>query len=171
MPAIVSENCTGIGVIIVPRGGGYTCKPCHDLRKRKRGSHPKEFIKSWSLSIRHCIDRRTRVELKSLDLDAANNFLHKNPKKLTEDMLCLLEETIPQAKFDKEMAKLATQVPKTEYKLNDTNSVPIVPSFLSKVGDMFEKYPLLQDYIVFQDLLAMVFEKCVSRKILQSRPN
>ena len=29
---------------------------------------------------------------------------------------------------------------------------------------MFEKYPLLQDSIVFQYLRAMVFEKCVSRK-------
>ena len=68
------------------------------------------------------------------------------------------------------MAKLATQVPKTEYKLNDTNSVPIVPSFLSKVGDMFEKYPLLQDAIVFQALRVMVFEICVSRKNLPIEP-
>ena len=48
-PAIVSENCIGRGVIIVPRDGLYTCKPCHDLRKQKLGSHPNEFINSLSL--------------------------------------------------------------------------------------------------------------------------
>ena len=107
----------------------------------------------------------------SLDLDAANNFVHKNPKKFTEDGLCLLEEARAQENFGKEMVKLATKVPKTEYKLKDTNYVPSVRSFLSKAGDMFEKYPFLQDYFVFQALRAMVFEKCVSRKILQSIPN
>ena len=62
------------------------------------------------------------------------------------------------------MAKLATQVPKTEYKLKDTNYILSVRSLLSKAGDIFEKYPLLQDSIVFQYLRAMVFEKCVNRK-------
>ena len=62
------------------------------------------------------------------------------------------------------MAKLATQVPKTEYKLKNTNYVPTVYSFLSKAGDMSERYPLLQDYIVFHALRAMVFETCVGRK-------
>ena len=62
------------------------------------------------------------------------------------------------------MAKLATQLLKIEYKLKGTNHVPRVRSFLSKSVDMFEKYPLLQDSIVFQALHAMVFEKCVSIK-------
>ena len=68
----------------------------------------------------------------SLDLDAANNFVHNNPNKFTEDGLCLLEEARSQANFGKEMAKLATQVPKTEYKLKDTNYVPSVCPFHSK---------------------------------------
>ena len=99
----------------------------------------------------------------SLYLDAANNFVHNNSKKLTAYGLCLLEEARAQENFGKEMVKLATQVPKTEYKLKDTNSVSSICSLLSKVGDMFEKYPLMQDFIVFHALRAMVFETCVSR--------
>ena len=75
--------------------------------------------------------------------------MHKNPNKFTEDGLCLLEEAVAQGKLGKEMEKLETQVPKTEYKIKDTNSVPSVSSFLSKAGDMSERYPLLQDSIVF----------------------
>ena len=75
--------------------------------------------------------------------------MDNNPNKFTEDGLCLLEEARSEAKFGKEMAKLATQVLKTEYKLKDTNSIPSVRSLLSKAGDMFENYPLLQDSIIF----------------------
>ena len=52
--------------------------------------------------------------------------------KFTEDGLCLLEEARSLANFGKEMAKFSTRVPKTEYKIKDTNAVPSVCSFLSK---------------------------------------
>ena len=96
--------------------------------------------------------------------------MHNNPQKFTEGGLYLLEEARAQANFGKDMANLATQVPKTEYKLKDTNSVPSICSLLSKVGDMFEKYHLLQYSIVFQSLRAIVFDKCVSRKNITIDP-
>ena len=101
----------------------------------------------------------------SSDLDAANSFVHISPIEFTEDGLRLLEEENSQVLFDKETEKLAKKSPKIMLKLKATNSVPSVRSLLSTAGDMFEKYYDLQNSIVFQALLAMVFEKFWDKKI------
>ena len=98
-------------------------------------------------------------------LNSTKSFVHIYTIKITEDGLRLLEEENSQVLFDKETEKLAKKVPKIMLKLKATNSVPSVRSLLSTAGDMFEKYYDLQNSIVFQALLAMVFEKLWDKKI------
>ena len=84
--------------------------------------------------------------------------MHISPVKFTVDCFLLLEEEKYQVLFGKEMAKLSKKFPKTMWKIKATNSVPSVCSFLSKEGDMFEKYYELQNTILFQALQVMVCE-------------
>ena len=94
----------------------------------------------------------------SSDLYAANSFVNISPIKFTENGLRLLEEAKAQVLFVKKTKKLAKHFPPKMWKLKATNSVPSVCLFLSTAGDMFEKCPELQNYILFQDLQTMVCE-------------
>ena len=91
-------------------------------------------------------------------LNAANIFVHISPINFTEDFLRLLEEAKAHVLFGKEMEKLE-KFPKAMWKLKTTHSVPSVRSLLSTAGDMFEKYPDIQNSIVCQALWATVCEK------------
>ncbi len=56
-PAIVSKQCTGIGVLKAI-DGGIACNACKDLCTKKSCSNPGiSFLVDWSISINKCIER------------------------------------------------------------------------------------------------------------------
>ena len=56
------------------------------------------------------------------------------------------------------------------WKLKATDSVPSGIVFLSKAGNIFEKYSKPQNSIVFQALRTMVYEKIVVKKNASVEP-
>ena len=170
MPAIRSTECTRKGIIKSP-DGGWLCQNCFHLRKAKGGSNPLEFIKTWDPSIRRCLERRTRDELTTMDLDDAKKLSCCKTTSFTSEGIILREEALAQWKFGRKMAKLAAILPKNTYKIRGSESSPSPNQFFSSAAVVFEKNPSLRNSIVYSLLQAMVYKEIGGRKnpIIESK--
>ena len=128
LPSIVSTDCTLVGVV-VGLDGGLVCRCCSDLRAKKGNSNPSSFLRTWTIPIRRCIDRRGRESLTPSDIEEATSFRQNNGRRLTKEGNDLLEEATAQAAYGTRMAKLAQRIPSKKFKLAD-GAVPSPSNFL-----------------------------------------
>ena len=165
LPAVISTECTGKGVVKSPEGG-----LCYALRA-KGGSNPRKTLKTWYDKLNRCLERRTRDKLNDSDLDDAERFANNNTFRLNEETGELLrEESKAQAQFGRSMAKLAKQMPKSTYKLRNSDSSPSTRSFFETAADVFEKNPSLNNHLVKHLLKALVYEEVYGRKVPEIEP-
>ena len=163
MPAVISTECSGKGVV-KSHDGGLCCPECQALRKAKGGSNPRHMLINWYAKFNRCLDRRTRDELTASDLEDAEKFACNNWKKFKDDGVDLWDEANAQAEFGRDMAKLAKLLPKETYKLKANNSSPSTRAFFENVADVFEKNPDLENHLVTGLLKALVYEEVHGRK-------
>jgi hypothetical protein len=129
-PAIVSQLCTGIGMMTT-LDGVLTCNACIDLCARRSGSNPGfSFLPNWNFIIKKCIERCTRDALTESDIEDAERFMHTSDStSFNERGIVLNEEASAQVKYAQRMRKLAKILPTGSIKIITSMSVPSPKSF------------------------------------------
>ena len=64
MPALVSKDCTNVGVCKTTGRNilGWQCQSCHNLAKQRGNSHPRAVLKKRAPSLLSAIERRHKSE-------------------------------------------------------------------------------------------------------------
>ena len=106
LPAIVSKECTGIGVT-TGLDGGAVCYTCLLLRGKKVNSNLCTFPRSWNDCLQRSPERRGRSTLTSTYIEDASNCSYNNKNKLKDMVKKLLAEAASQEHYGSLMKNLS----------------------------------------------------------------
>jgi hypothetical protein len=114
LPAIRSKNCTQQGTVVSP-DRGLQCVFCHDLRKARGNSNPREFVKRLYPNFQKGMERRSKKELTKGDVEDAKWWKYQQPTRFTPEGRQLHQEAICQIEYQSTVsniiAKLAIEQP------------------------------------------------------------
>ena len=155
-PSIVSQQCTGIG-LMTARDGGLACNTCIDLCTARGSSNPGlHFLSNWSINLKKCIERRTRDALTESDIDDAERFMYSSDISLNERGMVLKEEASAQVKYVQRMRKLTKILPTGSIKVVTPRSVPSPKSFFLIAHELYLKNPTFSKSILTSLMESMV---------------
>ncbi len=109
LPAIRSKDCTHHGTFVSP-DRGLQCVSCHDLRKARGNSNPREFVKRLYTNLLKGIECRSKKELTRGDVEDAKWWKRQQTTRFTPEGRQLHQEAICQIEYQSTISNIITKL-------------------------------------------------------------